>query len=73
MPIQNPESKIQNPKGGSFLIEARSPGEVFTPEDMTDQHKLIAQTAGEFVSQEIVPRAKEMEVKKPGLMRELLK
>jgi alkylation response protein AidB-like acyl-CoA dehydrogenase len=73
MPIQNPESKIQNPKGGSFLIEARSPGEVFTPEDMTDQHKLIAQTAGEFASQEIVPRAAEMEDKKPGLMRELLK
>jgi hypothetical protein len=73
MPIQNPESKIQNPKGGSFLIETRSPGEVFTPEDMTDQHKLIAQTAHEFVSQEIVPRAKEMEEKKPGLLRELLK
>jgi len=73
MPIQNPESKIQNPKGGSFLIEARSPGEVFTPEDMTDQHKLIAQTAREFVTQEIVPRAQEMEDKKPGLMRELLK
>jgi len=55
------------------LIEARSPAEVFTPEDMTDQHKLIAQTAGEFVSQEIVPRAEEMEGKKPGLLRELLK
>ena len=55
------------------MIEARSPGEVFTPEDMTDQHKLIAQTAGEFVLREIVPRAAEMEDKKPGLMRELLK
>jgi len=55
------------------LIEARSPGDVFTPEDMTDQHKLIAQTAQEFVSQEIVPRAQEMEDKKPGLLRELLK
>ena len=55
------------------MIEARPPGEVFTPEDMTDQHKLIAQTAQEFVAQEIVPRAQEMEDKKPGLLRELLK
>jgi alkylation response protein AidB-like acyl-CoA dehydrogenase len=77
MLIQNPKSKIQNlkvaPKGGSFLIEARSPGDVFTPEDTTDQHKLIAQTAEEFIAQEIVPRLREMEDKKPGVLRELLR
>jgi alkylation response protein AidB-like acyl-CoA dehydrogenase len=61
------------PKGGSFLIEARSPGDVFTPEDTTEQHKLIAQTAQEFIAQEIVPRAQEIEKKKPGLLRELLR
>ncbi|HET7841305.1 MAG TPA: acyl-CoA dehydrogenase family protein, partial [Terriglobia bacterium] len=60
-------------KGGSFLIESRSPAEVFTPEDLTDQHRLIAQTASEFVENEIVPRVKEIEEKKPGLLRELLK
>ena len=47
-------------KGGSFLIEARQPEEVFTPEDLTDQHRLIAQTAQEFVDQEIVPRFKQL-------------
>ena len=60
-------------KGGSFLIESRSPDEIFTPEDLSDQHKLIAQTATEFVEREIVPRVKEIEEKKPGLLRELLK
>lgn len=60
-------------KGGSFLIESRHPEEVFTPEDFTDQHQLIAQTAEEFVLKEIVPRVKEIEEKKPGLLRELLK
>jgi alkylation response protein AidB-like acyl-CoA dehydrogenase len=77
MLIQNPKSKTQNlkvaPKGGSFLIEARSPGDVFTPEDTTDQHKLIAQTAQEFIDQEIVPRLQEIEDKKPGVLRELLR
>jgi alkylation response protein AidB-like acyl-CoA dehydrogenase len=60
-------------KGGSFLIEERSPGDIFTPEDLTDQHKLIARTAKEFVEKEIVPRVKEIDEKKPGLLRELLK
>jgi alkylation response protein AidB-like acyl-CoA dehydrogenase len=60
-------------KGGSFLIEARQPEEVFTPEDLTDQHRLIAQTAQEFVDQEIVPRFKQFEEKDYGLMRELLR
>jgi alkylation response protein AidB-like acyl-CoA dehydrogenase len=46
---------------------------VFTPEDMTDQHKLIAQTAEEFIAQEIVPRLQEIEDKKPGVLRELLR
>jgi alkylation response protein AidB-like acyl-CoA dehydrogenase len=60
-------------KGGSFLIETRSPSDVFTPEDTTDQHKLIAQTAQEFIDQEIVPRIQEIEDKKPGVLRELLR
>jgi len=60
-------------KGGSFLIEPRAPEDVYTPEDLTDQHKLIAQTAQEFVEKEIIPRVKEIEEKKPGLLRELLK
>jgi alkylation response protein AidB-like acyl-CoA dehydrogenase len=67
------QSRKVTPKGGSFLIEARSPGDVFTPEDITDQHRLIAQTAQEFIDQEVVPHTQEIEDKKPGLLRELLK
>lgn len=55
------------------MIETRAPREVFTPEDTTDQHKLIGQTAQEFIDQEIVPRLQEIEDKKPGVQRELLK
>lgn len=60
-------------RGGSFLIESRTPEEVFTPEDITEEHRLIGQTAQEFVEKEVLPRAKELEEKKPGLLRELLK
>jgi len=63
----------QRIKGGSFLIEQRRPEEIFTPEDMTDQHRLIAQTAEEFMEREVLPRAREIEDKDLGLLRELLK
>ncbi|MGH9342431.1 MAG: acyl-CoA dehydrogenase family protein [Terriglobia bacterium] len=67
------ESKALAAQGGAFLIETRQPDAVFTPEDLNDQQRLIAQTAEEFVHQEIAPRLKEIEQKQPGLLRELLK
>ncbi len=60
-------------KGGSFLLESPRPEDVFTPADLTDDQKLIAQTAEEFVLKEVVPHIKELEEKKPGLMVELVK
>ncbi|MGA8149566.1 MAG: acyl-CoA dehydrogenase family protein [Terriglobales bacterium] len=59
--------------GGSFLIEDRTPDEVFTPEDFTDQHLLIAQTAEEFANKEIVPNAEKMEHKDFSVTRELVR
>jgi alkylation response protein AidB-like acyl-CoA dehydrogenase len=60
-------------KGGSFLLEQATPDQVFTPADFTDDQRLIGQTAEEFVTKEVLPRAKELEDKKPGLMVELVK
>jgi alkylation response protein AidB-like acyl-CoA dehydrogenase len=58
-------------KGGSFLLESPAPQDVFTPADLSDDQKLIGQTAEEFVQKEVLPFAKELEAKKPGLMAEL--
>jgi butyryl-CoA dehydrogenase len=60
-------------KGGSFLLESPQPQDVFTPADLTDDQKLIGQTAEEFVLKEVLPLAKELEAKKPGLMPSLVK
>ena len=59
--------------GGSFLLESRAPEEVFTPEDFSEQHQLIAQTAEEFAQKEIVPNIEKMEHKDYSVSRELLK
>jgi len=60
-------------KGGSFLLESPQPGDVFTPADLSDDQKLIGQTAEEFVLKEVFPLIKDLENKKPGLMAELVK
>ena len=65
-----PKAKIS---GGSFLLETRSPEEVFTPEDFTEQHQMIGQTAEEFAVNEIVPNAEKMEHKDFSVSRELLR
>jgi alkylation response protein AidB-like acyl-CoA dehydrogenase len=60
-------------KGGSFLLESPLPQDVFTPADLTDDQKLIGQTAEEFVTKEVMPLVKELENKKPGLMAEMVR
>src|ERR1700716_1977858 len=60
-------------KGGSFLLESPQPGDILTPADLTDDQKLIGQTAEEFILKEVLPLAKDLENKKPGLMPELVK
>jgi butyryl-CoA dehydrogenase len=59
--------------GGSFLLETRRPDEVFTPEDFTEQHQLIGQTAEEFANNEILPNAEKIEHKDFSISRDLLK
>src|SRR5213592_4505697 len=60
-------------KGGSFLIEARTPAEIFTPEDFNEEHHMIAETTRQFMDAEVLPRIDELENKDWKLARELVK
>ena len=66
----DPRTRIS---GGSFLIEDRSATDVFTPEDFTEQHRLIGRTAEEYAVNEIVPNIEKMEHKDFSITRDLLK
>ncbi len=59
--------------GGGFLIQSPRPEDVFTPAELTDDQRLIGQTAEDFVAKEVVPLIPELEQHKPGLMLGLLK
>src|SRR5580692_11544083 len=60
-------------RGGAFLVAAGSPAEIFTPADVTDDQRLIGQTAAEFVAKEIVPLIPDLEKHAEGLMAKALK
>jgi len=60
-------------KGGSFLVEATRPADVFTPEDFSDEQKMFVKTAEDFVNNEVLPNMEKTEAKEEGAMVGLLK
>jgi alkylation response protein AidB-like acyl-CoA dehydrogenase len=60
-------------KGGAWLIEETDPASVMTPEKLTEEHKLIQQTATEFIRGEVIPVNDKLEQKDWKLQREIVK
>ncbi|MFD1927525.1 acyl-CoA dehydrogenase family protein [Sporosarcina siberiensis] len=48
-------------KGGAFLIEDIEADRVFTPEDFTDEQKMIAKTTEDYVKNEVLPVVEKLE------------
>ncbi len=48
-------------KGGSFLIEETGYDQIFTPEDFTDEHKMIGKTTEDYVVNDVLPYIDEIE------------
>ena len=59
-------------QGGEFLIADRTPDEVFTPEDFTEEHHMIAETTRQFIDNEVIPHIDELEKHDWKLARELV-
>jgi alkylation response protein AidB-like acyl-CoA dehydrogenase len=48
-------------KGGSFIIEDIEAERVFTPEDFTEEHKMIGKTTEDFVVNDVLPHLNDIE------------
>ena len=59
-------------RGGEWLLQAADADSVFTPERLTDEHRLIARTAQEFVENEVLPVLDQLEQKDWSLARKLV-
>jgi alkylation response protein AidB-like acyl-CoA dehydrogenase len=60
-------------RGGSWLIEDTSTEAAFTREQLSDEHRLIEQTAAEFVTNEVLPAIERLEQKDWALARQLVR
>lgn len=59
--------------GGSFLFEDRASKDVFTFEDLSDEHLAIARTVDQFWANEVEPNLDAIRQHKPGLALSILR
>ena len=71
--VTSPSATRKIIPGGSFLISDAAPEDCFFPEDFTDEHKQIAQTATDFAVNEVVPASEAIEAKDFAVTRRLMK
>src|ERR1700730_9786607 len=60
-------------QGGSFLLAASTPEEIFSPEDFTDEHRAIARTTEDFWNKEVAPNVDAIQHQEPGLAISILR
>ena len=53
--------------GGEFLIRDVSADDIFTPEEWTEEHRMMLQTGLDFVAQRIIPNLERIEALEEGL------
>lgn len=58
--------------GGGFLISESTPEYTFTPEDFSDEQRMIEQTCHEFLEKEVIPHLDDIDKQQEGLMPSLL-
>jgi alkylation response protein AidB-like acyl-CoA dehydrogenase len=60
-------------KGAGFLLEEITPEEVFTREDLSDEHRAVGQMVEEFWTNEVEPNLAAIRKKRPGVALEILR
>jgi alkylation response protein AidB-like acyl-CoA dehydrogenase len=66
------ETRKQTAPGGSFMIGPVEAGSVFTPEQLSDEHRAIREAVTAFVDKEVAPRRDQVEGKDYATHRALL-
>jgi alkylation response protein AidB-like acyl-CoA dehydrogenase len=60
-------------RGGAWLVEKVAPGAIFTVEKFSDEHRLIARTADDFMRHEVAPALERLEQKDWSVARSLVR
>ena len=60
-------------RGAAWLVDSTPTEPVFTPERISEEHRLIRQTADDFVANEVLPHVDRLEAKDWTFVRELVR
>src|SRR5262245_9127310 len=66
-------TELRTTKGGAWLLEDTAPGGMFTPERLSDEHRMMFRTALGFTTNEVMPHLDRLESKDWTLSRELVR
>ena len=66
------DTKPKALQGGEFLIRESAPQDIFIPEEFNEEQHMIAQSAREFLEQNVWPNLERIDSMEPGLMPSLL-
>ncbi|WCK54404.1 acyl-CoA dehydrogenase family protein [Aneurinibacillus sp. Ricciae_BoGa-3] len=55
------EKGLQTTPGGGFIVRGSAPEEVFTPEEFTEEHQMIAKTTNDFIDNHVLPNIDKLE------------
>ena len=58
-------------KGGEFLIKETNAGDIFIPEEFTEEQRMMAEATQDFIDTEIFPQIEDIDSNKEGLMRSI--
>jgi len=60
-------------KGTAFLMEESAPQDIFTPEDLSEEHLAVGRMVDEFWANEVEPNLPAIREKKPGVAMAVLR
>jgi len=58
--------------GGEFLVKETDPADVFIPEELDEEQRMIGESCQDFLETEVYPVIDRIDAQEEGLMRELL-
>lgn len=59
-------------KGGEWLVKETNPIDIFTPEDFSEEQKMVMEMCGQFLDNEVLPVLERIDKAEPGLMPSLM-
>ncbi|GGK84322.1 acyl-CoA dehydrogenase family protein [Rufibacter glacialis] len=67
------ETASRTLKGGEFIIKETNAADIFIPEDFSEEQRMMAETAQQFVQTEVQPLVERLDNHEEGLMEDLMK